>query len=69
MWAFLSARLRLWLLLAIGAPVLSWLLGVLGDRLEARSGPTTTSQTLKKGRDWLHRRSRGPLARRYRSRR
>jgi len=63
MWAFLSARLRLWLLLAIGAPILSWLLGALGDRLEARSGPTTISRTLKKGRDWLHRRSRGPLAR------
>jgi hypothetical protein len=65
MWAFLSARLRLWLLLAIGAPVLSWLLGTLGDRLEARSGPTRTSRVLKQGRDWLRRRARGPLARRY----
>lgn len=64
MWAFLSARLRLWLLLAIGAPILSWLLGALGDRLEARSGPTPTSRALKRGRDWLHRRARGPLARR-----
>lgn len=62
MWAFLSARLRLWLLLAVGAPVLSWLLGAIGDRLEARSGPTTTSRTLKKSRDWLRRRTRGPLA-------
>lgn len=64
MWAFLSARLRLWLLLAIGAPILSWLLGALGDRLEARSGPTATSRGLQKSRDWLHRHSRGPLARR-----
>lgn len=63
MWAFLSARLRLWLLLAVGAPVLSWLLGAIGDRLEARSGPTSTSRALKKGRDWLRRRARGPLSR------
>lgn len=69
MWAFLSARLRLWLLFAIGAPVLSWLLGALGDRLEARGGPTSTSRALKKGRDWLRRRTRGPLARRARGRR
>jgi hypothetical protein len=65
MWAFLSARLRPWLLLAIGAPVLSWLLDTLGDRLEARSGPTRTSRVLKQGRDWLRRHARGPLARRY----
>jgi hypothetical protein len=46
MWASLSARLRLWLLLAIGAPVLTWLLGAIGHRLEARSGPTSTSRAL-----------------------
>jgi hypothetical protein len=62
MWALLSARLRLWLLLAIGVPILSWLLGALGDWVEARNGPTTTSRALKKGRDWLRRRARGPLA-------
>lgn len=62
MWAFLSARLRLWLLAAVAAPVLSWLLGAIGDRLEARSGPTSASRTLKSGRDWLRRRARGPLA-------
>jgi hypothetical protein len=62
MWALLSARLRLWLLLAVGVPVLSWLLGALGDRLEARNGPTNASRALKKGRDWLRRRARGPLA-------
>jgi hypothetical protein len=65
MWAFLSARLRFWFLLAVGAPVLSWLLGAVGDRLEARSGPTSTSRALKQGRDWLRRHARGPLARRY----
>lgn len=63
MLAFLSARLRLWLLLAVGAPVLSWLLGAIGDRIEARSGSNTTSRALQKGRGWLRRRTRGPLAR------
>lgn len=58
MWALLSRRMRLWLLLAVGAPVLGWLLGAIGDRLEARNGPTRTSRTLKKGRDWLRRRTR-----------
>jgi hypothetical protein len=27
MWAFFSRRLRMWLFFALGAPVLSWLLG------------------------------------------
>ena len=62
MWVFLTARLRLWLLLAVGAPMLSWLLGAIGDRLEARSGPTSASRILKTSRDWLHRRARGPLS-------
>ncbi len=65
MWAFLSGRLRLWLLLSIGAPVLSWLLGTIGDRLTARFGPTSTSRALQQGRDWLRRRARGPLSRGY----
>lgn len=64
MWAFFSRRLRLWLFFAVGAPALGWLLGQVGDRLEARNGPTSTSRALKKGRDWLRGRSRGPLARR-----
>lgn len=62
MWAFFSSRLRWWLLLAVGAPALSWLLGKIGDRLEARNGPTPTSRALRKGRDWLTRRATGPLA-------
>jgi len=44
--------------------VLSWLLGQVGDRLEARNGVTKSSRALQKGRDWLRRRSRGPLAHR-----
>ncbi|WP_219417269.1 hypothetical protein [Pseudonocardia nigra] len=62
MWAFFSARLRWWLILAIGAPVLGWVLGRLGDLIEARRGPNGLSRTLQKGRGWLRRRSRGPLA-------
>lgn len=63
MWVFLSRRLRLWLVLAVGAPLLSRLLGAVGDRLETRSGPTTASRFLKTGRSWVQRRARGPLAR------
>jgi hypothetical protein len=62
MWAFLSARLRMWLILAIVAPLLGWLLGRVGDLIEARRGPTTLSKVLQKGRGWLRRRSRGPMA-------
>jgi hypothetical protein len=69
MWALLSARLRLWLLRAVGVPILGWLLGALGDRIEARHGPTTTSRALKNGRDWLRRRARDPLAGDHRDRR
>lgn len=47
MWAFLSARLRLWLLLAVGAPALSWLLGTIGDRLETRHGPTAKARSAR----------------------
>lgn len=64
MWVFLSRRLRMWALFAIGAPILGALLGTVGDALERRNGPGAASQALKYGRDWLRRRSRGPLARR-----
>ncbi|MGH3915353.1 MAG: hypothetical protein ACRDTC_18390 [Pseudonocardiaceae bacterium] len=63
-WVFLMRRVRIWLFFALGAPILSWLLGLLGDRLEARNGPTRMSRTLQQGRGWLQRRSRGPFARR-----
>jgi len=39
MWVFLTRRLRRWLFFALGAPVLSWVLGKVGDQLEARNGP------------------------------
>jgi hypothetical protein len=62
MWAFFSARLRMWLILAVAAPLLGWLLGRIGDLIEARRGPNTVSRVLKTGREFLRRRSRGPLA-------
>jgi hypothetical protein len=62
MWAFLSARLRWWLILAIAAPLLGWLLGRIGDVIESRRGPNSISKVLHQGRSWLRGRSRGPLA-------
>lgn len=62
MWAFFSARFRMWLILAIAAPLLGWLLGRIGDLIEARRGPNGLSRVLQKGREFLRRRSRGPLA-------
>lgn len=62
MWAFLSARLRWWLILAIAAPLVGWVLGRIGDLIESRRGPNTLSKVLQKCRGWLQRRSRGPLA-------
>jgi hypothetical protein len=62
MWAFLSARLRMWLILAIVVPLLAWLLGRIGDLIEARRGPNSLSRLLHSGRGLLRRRTRGPLA-------
>jgi hypothetical protein len=64
MWAFFSRRLRMWLILAVGAPVVAWLLGKVGDAIESRRGPNTASRTLKNGSGYLRRRTKGPLARR-----
>jgi hypothetical protein len=62
MWAFFSRRLRMWLILAIGAPLLGFVLGKVGDVIESRRGPNTVSSVLHTGRRWLQRRSKGPLA-------
>jgi hypothetical protein len=62
MWAFLSARFRMWLIMAVAVPVVGWLLGRIGDLIEARRGPNTLSKVLKTGHRWMRRRSRGPLA-------
>lgn len=60
--AFLSARLRMWLIVAVAAPLIGWLLGKVGDLIEARRGPNGLSKVLRTGRDWLRGRSKGPLA-------
>lgn len=64
MWAFFSRRLRMWAILAIGAPILAFLLGKVGDLIEARNGPTTVSKALHSGRRFLQKRATGPLSRR-----
>lgn len=61
MWALLSRHLRMWLLLAVGAPVVAWLLGRIGELVERRRGPNALSKALQTGRRFLERRSRGPL--------
>lgn len=64
MWAFLSRRFRLWLLLAVGAPLLAWASGRIADAVERRRGPNGFTRTLRHANGWLRRRTRGPLARR-----
>ncbi|MEJ8280424.1 hypothetical protein [Pseudonocardia spirodelae] len=61
MWVLLSRHLRMWLLLAVGAPLLAWLLGRIGDAVERRRGPNTFSRLSRRGRRFLQRRTRGPL--------
>jgi hypothetical protein len=62
MWAFLSARLRMWVFLAVVAPLVGWVLGRIGDAIEARRGPSALTRVLRKGRAWLGSRAKGPLA-------
>lgn len=64
MWAFLSRRLRLWLLLAVGAPLLAWAAGRIAEALERRRGENGVTRTLRYADGWLRRRTRGPLRRR-----
>ncbi|MEQ3551639.1 hypothetical protein WIS52_14280 [Pseudonocardia nematodicida] len=64
MWALLSRHLRVWLLLAVGAPLLAWVLGRIGEAIERRRGPNVLSRSAQAGRRFLERRTRGPLRRR-----
>lgn len=64
MWALFSRHLRMWLLMAVGAPVAAWLLGRLGEAVERRRGPNAFSGAMRSARRFLERRSRGPLRRR-----
>ena len=61
MWLFLSRRLRAYLIFALGAPLVAWLLDAIGRRLEARNGPTKVSRTLRWGGRKLRRKAKGPL--------
>ncbi|GAA1841864.1 hypothetical protein GCM10009836_21560 [Pseudonocardia ailaonensis] len=66
MWAFLSKRLRMWLVLAVAVPLGGWLMGKAADLIEQRRGPNTVSRTLHQANGWLTRRGKGPLAARTR---
>ena len=56
MWAFFSRRFRLWLLLALGLPLLRRLLEVSGDAVEARRGrDSAVSRGLRSGHRYLAR--------------
>lgn len=61
MWFLISRRLRAYLLFALGAPLVAWLLDAVGRRLEARRGPTRLSRTLRWGGRKLRRKAKGPL--------
>ena len=54
-WAFLSRRFRLWLMIAIGVPLVRRLLGGAGDALEARKGETSLTRGLRSGNQYLSR--------------
>jgi hypothetical protein len=60
-WLFLSRRLRAYVLLALGAPLVAWALDALGRRIEARRGATRVSRVLRWGGRRLRRKARGPL--------
>ena len=47
MWVFLSRRIRLWLLVAVGLPFLRRILGGVSQRLEASRGETALTRGLK----------------------
>lgn len=58
MGALLSTRIRRWLLLAVGVPVLAWTLGRIGDGLEARKGESKVSRGFQQAGSWMQRHSR-----------
>jgi hypothetical protein len=68
MWAFLSRRFRQYLVLAIGAPIVAYLLDGVGRSMEKRRGPTRLTRSMRSGGNALRRYGRGPIARRLRAR-
>ncbi|MPZ72473.1 MAG: hypothetical protein GEU74_04470 [Nitriliruptorales bacterium] len=55
MWAFFTRRFRLWLLFALGVPLLRRVLGGVGESLEQRSGQTALTRGLRSGTRHLER--------------
>lgn len=62
-WAFFSRRIRLWLLLAVGLPIVRRLLGSAGDTIEARRGESAVTRGLKSTSQHLTRYERKPRRR------
>ena len=60
--AFLSKRIRMALLLGVGAPVAGWALDKVTDSLEARRGQSPVSRGLRRSREMVRRVER-PLGR------
>lgn len=54
-WAFFTKRFRLWLLFALGIPVLRRIIAGAGESLEARGGETSLSRGLRTGDSFLAR--------------
>jgi hypothetical protein len=46
MWLFLRKRLILWAVLAIGVPLLDWLLGKVSEAIRARKGDSAMTRGL-----------------------
>jgi hypothetical protein len=46
MWFFITARLRQWIIFAVAVPLLTSLIHVIRERLEARSGITKVTKAL-----------------------
>ncbi|MDX6292668.1 MAG: hypothetical protein QOH50_1743 [Kribbellaceae bacterium] len=46
MWLFLRRRLILWAALAIGVPLLDWLLGKVSEAIRARKGDSAATRGL-----------------------
>jgi hypothetical protein len=53
MWAFLSARFRRWLLIAVGVPILAWVLDRLGAAIERRRRGSRAAGALRGASDQL----------------
>lgn len=56
MGALLSRRVRRWLLVVVGMPVLGWSLKRIGDELETRKGTSTISRGFQQAGSLMHRR-------------